>query len=57
MQTLRVVEKEQDWTVEQDGEVIFRAPGEERCFKHALETSSQLFDEGVPSAVVLQRLS
>jgi hypothetical protein len=57
MHTLHVVENEEDWSVEQYGEVVFRSPGEERCFKHALETSSQLFDEGIPAAVVLNRLS
>ncbi len=57
MHTLHVVETDDDWAVEQYGEIIFRAPAEERCFKHALETSSRLFEEGVPAAVVLQRLS
>lgn len=57
MQTLRVVEGEDGWRVERDGQIIFQAPGEERCFLHALETSSRMFDEGVFAEVTLKRLS
>lgn len=56
MQTLMVVEARDGWRVEKDGEVIFRAPAEARCFQHALETTSQLFDAGVRAEVVLSRL-
>lgn len=57
MQTLVVIEALDGWRVERDGEVIFNAMVEEACFKHALETSSQLFDDGIQSEVVLYRLS
>ena len=56
MHTLRVVEGVDGWRVERDGEIIFQAPGEERCFLHALETSSQMFDDGIPAEVTLKRL-
>lgn len=57
MHTLRVVEGDDDWRVERDGEVIFRAAGEERCFLHALETSSKMFDDGLSTEVTLKRLA
>lgn len=55
MQTLVVVETGDGWHVERDGHVIFDAPAEERCFQHALDTSSQLFENGVRAEVVLRR--
>ena len=57
MQTLRVIESEDGWSVEREGRVIFQAQGEERCFIHALETSSQMFDDGVRTWVILDRLN
>jgi hypothetical protein len=56
MQTLSVVELGEGWRVEQDGEVIFTSPFEEPCFVYALDTSSQLFEDGVEVEVVLRRL-
>ena len=56
MQTLVVVETGDGWRVERDGHVIFKAPAEERCFQHALDTSSRLFEDGVRTEVVLRRL-
>lgn len=57
MQTLSVVEWHEGWRVEQDGEIIFVSPFEERCFVYALDASSQLFEEGVKAEVVLRRLT
>ena len=57
MQTLRVVEYRDGWSVERDGEVLFEATAEKRCFIHALETSSKMFDDGVQTEVVLDRLN
>lgn len=57
MKTLAVVESLGGWHVEHDGRVIFEALEEERCFQHALDTSSQLFDEGEQAEVVMRRYS
>jgi len=57
MKTLTVVEDLHSWHVEHDGRVIFTAIEEERCFQHALDASSQLFEEGVQTEVILRRYS
>lgn len=55
MKTLTVVEDLNSWRVERQGRVIFEALEEERCFQHALETSSKLFEEGMRTQVLLRR--
>jgi hypothetical protein len=57
METLIVVETRDGWCVERQGEIVFRAPEEDRCFQYALEASSSLFEQGVPNEVVLKRVS
>lgn len=57
MKTLVVVEDLGSWHVEHEGKVIFKALEEERCFQHALDASSRLFEEGVQTEVVMRRYS
>jgi hypothetical protein len=56
METIEVVEGEHGWTVRHGERVLFTDVIEERTFQTALAISSTLFDEGVPSQVVLIRL-
>lgn len=57
MKTLTVVEDLNSWHVEHEGRVIFKAKEEERCFQHALDASSKLFEEGVRAEVALRLYS
>ena len=57
METIEVVEGEKGWTVRHGARVLFIDTVEERTFQTALAISHTLFDEGVPSQVVLIRQS
>jgi len=57
MKTLTVVEGLNSWHVEHEGRVIFKASEEERCFQHALDASSKLFEDGVQTEVALRLYS
>ncbi|WP_165186821.1 hypothetical protein [Caulobacter soli] len=55
METIEVVEDEKGWTVKHRARVLFIDTVEERTFQTALAISHSLFDEGVPTQVVLIR--
>ncbi len=55
METIEVVESEKGWTVKHRARVLFIDTVEERTFQTALAISHTLFDEGVPTQVVLVR--
>lgn len=55
METIEVVEGEKGWTVKHRARVLFIDTVEERTFQTALAISHTLFDEGVPTQVVLIR--
>jgi hypothetical protein len=57
METIEVVEGDKGWTVKHRARVLFIDTVEERTFQTALAISHTLFDEGVPSQVVLIRQS
>ena len=55
METIEVVEGEGGWTVKHGTRVLFIDTVEERTFQTALAISHTLFDEGVPTQVILIR--
>jgi hypothetical protein len=57
METIEIVEDEKGWTVMHGARVLFIDTIEERTFQTALAISHTLFDEGVPTQVVLVRKS
>ena len=57
METIEVVEGDKGWTVKHRARVLFIDTVEERTFQTALAISHTLFDEGVPTQVVLIRQS
>jgi len=57
METIEVVEGDKGWTVRHRARVLFIDTVEERTFQTALAISHTLFDEGVPTQVVLIRQS
>ncbi len=57
METIEVVEGQDGWTVKQGSRVLFTDTVEERSFRAALAISDAMFDEGLPTQVVLVRLN
>ena len=55
METIEIVEDENGWTVKHGAQVLFLDTVEERTFQTALAISHTLFDDGVPTQVVLVR--
>jgi hypothetical protein len=55
METIEVVESDDRWTVRHRDRVLFIDTIEARTFQTALAISNTLFDEGVPTQVILVR--
>jgi hypothetical protein len=55
METIEIVEDEKGWTVKHGAQVLFIDTVEERTFQTAVAISHTLFDQGVPTQVILVR--
>lgn len=55
MDSILVVTKPFDWTVERQGQTLSRHSSQEAAFKAALDYASALFEEGVRAQVSIAR--
>jgi hypothetical protein len=55
VKTIQVTETLHGWRVQIGEEAVFVCAEEEAAFKHALDLSGRLFEQGFPSQVTLAR--
>ena len=56
IETIEIVESQNDWTVKHGPRVLFTDTVEDRPFRAARAISDPMFDEGLSSQVILVRL-